>query len=336
MKTKILSPKEGLEAAAQLIKEGEVVGIPTETVYGLGANALEKEAVLKIFAAKGRPADNPLIVHIGRFCELEKLTDFVPEKAKMLAENFWPGPLTMIFKSNGAVPKETTGGLDTVAVRFPSHPVANELIELAGLPIAAPSANTSGKPSPTTAAHVFHDMNGKIPLIIDGGECLVGVESTVISMVSDPPRLLRPGGVTVEQIEGVIGKIGIDPSVEHNIQVKKASSPGMKYKHYSPSCKVILVHSDGERFAEFVKQNAGQNDAAMCFDEDADKLMIPVITLGRTEDSAAHAHRLFAALRLSDEKGYDTVYAHCPKVEGVGLAVFNRLVRAAGFDERWL
>ena len=336
METQIFSPKEGLFKAAELIKEGEVVGIPTETVYGLGANALDGSAVLKIFAAKGRPADNPLIVHIGRLCELEELTDFVPEKAKMLAKEFWPGPLTMIFKSNGRVPKETTGGLDTVAVRFPVHPVANELIELAGVPIAAPSANTSGKPSPTSADHVFHDMKGKIPLIIDGGQSDVGVESTVISMVCDPPRLLRPGGVTVEQIERVIGKIEVDPSVGHNIQVEKASSPGMKYKHYSPSCKVILIHGDGDKFADFVNQNAKDGDAAICFEEDKDLLSVPTISLGPKGDERAHAHRLFSALRKADDGNYQTVFAHCPPENGVGLAVFNRLVRAAGFDERRL
>ncbi len=336
METKILSPKEGLEKAAQLIKDGQVVGIPTETVYGLGANALDKEAVLKIFAAKGRPADNPLIVHIGQFSDLEGLTDFIPLKAKKLADKFWPGPLTMIFKSNGRVPKETTGGLDTVAVRFPSHPTANALIRLSGLPIAAPSANTSGKPSPTDANHVFHDMKGKIPLIIDGGESDVGVESTVISMVTDPPLLLRPGGVTVEQIRQTIGEIDIDPSVEHNIQIKTASSPGMKYKHYSPSCKVILIHSDVGKFTKFVNQNAGPRDAAICFDEDAAGLSLPVISLGRADDRKAHAHRLFAALREVDDGGFDRVFAHCPPTDGVGLAVFNRLVRAAGFDERWL
>ena len=204
------------------------------------------------------------------------------------------------------------------------------------MPIAAPSANTSGKPSPTSADHVFHDMKGKIPLIIDGGQSDVGVESTVISMVCDPPRLLRPGGVTVEQIERVIGKIEVDPSVGHNIQVEKASSPGMKYKHYSPSCKVILIHGDGDKFADFVNQNAKDGDAAICFEEDKDLLSVPTISLGPKGDERAHAHRLFSALRKADDGNYQTVFAHCPPENGVGLAVFNRLVRAAGFDERRL
>ncbi len=336
MKTKILKSQDGIQEAAQLLKSGQVVGIPTETVYGLGANALDKSAVLKIFAAKGRPADNPLIVHIADLDELSALTNEIPEKAKKLANAFWPGPLTMIFKSNGVVPKETTGGLDTVAVRFPVHPTANEIIKASGLPIAAPSANLSGKPSPTCADHVFNDMNGKIPLIIDGGECDVGVESTVISMVCEPPLLLRPGGVTREQIESVIGKINVDPSVGGNVHVEKASSPGMKYKHYSPNAKVILIHSESSEYIKFVNSQNDESPLALCFDEEAPFIYIPFISLGKQKNYESQAHELFSALRRADETGSKTVYAHCPSKDGVGLAVFNRLVRAAGFDERWL
>ena len=329
---------EVMERAGEILKKGGLVAFPTETVYGLGGDALNPEASARIYAAKGRPSDNPLIVHIADMEALKVLASEVPEKARLLADRFWPGPLTMIMPKSDAVPYATTGGLDTVAIRMPSHPTAYELIRSSGVYIAAPSANTSGRPSPTTAQHVYEDLNGRIDMIIDSGKVDIGLESTIVDLTGEIPTILRPGYITKEMLEEAVGPVTIDKAIlaDHEDPNLRPKAPGMKYKHYSPSCKVILVHSDGEKFAEFVKQNAGQNDAAMCFDEDADKLMIPVITLGRTEDSTAHAHRLFAALRLSDEKGYDTVYAHCPKVEGVGLAVFNRLVRAAGFDERWL
>lgn len=336
MKTIILKPENGAAEAARLIKAGQVVGIPTETVYGLGANALDRNAVLKIFAAKGRPADNPLIVHIADFRQLSDLVTNIPDKAKKLADAFWPGPLTMIFGCQETVPRETTGGLDTVAIRLPSHPTAKKIIQLAGCPIAAPSANISGRPSPTSADHVFEDMDGKIPLIVDGGECHVGVESTVISMVCDPPLLLRPGGITPEQIESVIGPIAIDPSVTGNVQVEKASSPGMKYKHYSPKAAVTLLHGDSRKYITFVNTSAEDGAIALCFDEEAPFLDIPFITLGKSAGYEDQAHLLFSALRRADKTGAKKVYAHCPAKEGVGLAVFNRLVRAAGFDERWL
>jgi len=308
------------------------VGIPTETVYGLAADAMNVDAIKKIYAAKGRPSDNPLIVHISRFEELEGLVTNIPEKAKLLADKFWPGPLTMIFERKDTVPKEVAPNLNTVAVRMPSHTIARAIIEASGTPLAAPSANLSGSPSPTTALHVMKDMDGRIPAILDGGECEVGVESTVLYIAEGKPRLLRPGGITVEQIENVIGEIDIDPSVVSDIFTENVASPGMKYKHYSPKAKVIVVDADGEDFVSYINRFKNEEGVyALCFDEEKDKINIPYLAVGSKDTQGDYAKALFSALRDLDDKGAKVIYAHCPEKSGIGLAVYNRLIRAAAF-----
>lgn len=337
MKTELLKISEPddarLEKVGETLRNGGLAAIPTETVYGLAANALDEAAVEKIYEAKGRPSDNPLIVHIARLDEWKPLVREIPESAEKLAEKFWPGPLTVILPKSGLVPMKTSGGLDTVAVRMPGHPIARAIIEKAGVPLAAPSANTSGKPSPTSAAHVMHDLSGKIEYIVDGGECNVGVESTVITLAGDKPRLLRPGGITPEMLESVLGEIEIDSAVFNKLQEGVvAASPGMKYKHYSPSAEVIIIKGEFEKYKSYVEQRADADTAALCFDGDAGKLTgISVLTYGEENDSASQANRIFEALREADERGFRTVYARYPHTDGMGLAVFNRLVRAAAF-----
>lgn len=331
MRTDVLTPtEENLSLAAEKIRAGEVVAFPTETVYGLGANALEPDAVKKIFNAKGRPADNPLIVHISRVDDIEKVASYVPDIAYKLAEKFWPGPLTIILPKSEDVPKITSGGLDTVGIRFPSNPVARRFIELCGVPIAAPSANLSGSPSPTTAKRVFEDMNGRIPVIIDGGECKFGVESTVISIDRSTVKILRPGAVTDEMLLEVVDSVIIDGGVLHEIPSgQKALSPGMKYKHYSPKADVTLVKGSYEAYSEYVKNNPKDGLFCLIFDEDEAVDGVPYVTYGK--DSETQAHRLFEALRELDERGARFVYARSPESTGIGLAVFNRILRAAGF-----
>ena len=321
-----------IEEAARIIKNGGVVAMPTETVYGLAADALCGSAVAKIFAAKGRPMDNPLIVHIADISQWDELVSDIPEKARLLAKSFWPGPLTMILPKSGKIPDEVSAGLDTVAVRFPSHPVARRLIECSS-PLAAPSANLSGSPSPTNAAHVLADMNGRIDAIIDGGECAVGVESTVISLAADPPRLLRPGGITLEQLREVIGEVVVDSAVLKPLESgAKAASPGMKYKHYSPKAEIVLLDGSESAFVRYVNSHAKKGVAALCYENEIRELDVPVIPIGAENDYAQQANRLFTALREVDERGFELAYAHCPDTEGVGLAVYNRLIRAAGFE----
>lgn len=334
METKLLSTSDcDIRYAGNVIKEGGLVGFPTETVYGLGANALDPVAVKKIFAAKGRPADNPLIVHISKLEQWKTLVKDIPESAYRLAEAFWPGPLTVILEKKDIVPYVTSGNLDTVAVRMPSDETARRLIDAAGVPIAAPSANTSGKPSPTTAKHVFDDMNGKIEAIIDGGKCGVGVESTVITLVSDVPTLLRPGGITPEMLEGVLGKINIDEAVYSKLKDGvKASSPGMKYKHYSPKAHVTLVKGDFDRFKEYISSQKDENIIALVFDGEENSLPIKAIPYGDEKNSLSQAQNIFAALREVDELGASRAYVRYPIREGVGLAVYNRLIRAAAFE----
>ncbi|MGN0453649.1 MAG: L-threonylcarbamoyladenylate synthase [Ruminococcus sp.] len=327
---------EDIKKAAEIIKNGGLVGMPTETVYGLGANALNPKAVLDIFKAKGRPADNPLIVHISDVSQIEKfsLAEEIPENAKILAKKFWPGPLTMIVKKGKAVPDEVSAGLDTVAIRFPSHPVAQKLISFAGLPVAAPSANLSGSPSPTTPQHVMRDLKGKIPAIIDGGICNVGLESTVITLAENPPRLLRPGGITLEQLRDALGEVALDDAVLHKLKEgRRAASPGMKYKHYAPKANVTVLKGGDRDFYDFVNANSHSNRAVICYDEDAPFIKGNKFLLGSKSDSAQQAHRLFDVLRQIDLNPEITaVYARCPDINGVGLAVYNRLIRAAGFE----
>lgn len=331
METKMLDPG-CIEEAAGIIRRGGLVAMPTETVYGLAADALNGQAVARIFAAKGRPMDNPLIIHIADLSQWEGLVREIPQKARLLAERFWPGPLTIILPKSDRIPDEVSAGLDTVAVRFPSHPVARRLIACSA-PLAAPSANLSGSPSPTNAAHVLDDMNGRIDAIIDGGECSVGVESTVISLAEEPPRLLRPGGITVEQLREVIGEVVVDSAVMNPLASgAKAASPGMKYRHYSPRAEIVLLDGTEDAFVDYVNSHAAEGIAALCYDSEIPELKVPVISIGAGNDYTQQANRLFTALRQVDEGGFTLAYAHCPDTEGVGLAVYNRLIRAAGFE----
>ena len=333
METKLLPADDaGIALACTLLRRGELVGIPTETVYGLAANALDPEAAARIYAAKGRPSDNPLIVHIAELSALDQLAAERPPLADKLAAAFWPGPLTMIFKKSENVPDATTGGLNTVAVRMPAHPAALRLIRESGLPLAAPSANLSGRPSPTRAAHVLHDMDGRIPLILDGGDCTVGVESTVISVGEDGVRLLRPGGITVEALSRHC-RVTVDDGVLHQLKEgQKALSPGMKYKHYAPAARVILLDGDEAAFAAYVNAHAGEGVFAMAGQKEAAALRVPALPFGDEGEEAAQAQRLFDCLRECDEQGARTVYVRLPRREGVGLAVLNRLLRAAAFQ----
>lgn len=332
--TKLLGCSEPeLEKAAGILRRGGLVGIPTETVYGLAANALSPEAARRIYAAKGRPSDNPLIVHIAEPSEMRPLVrGEIPAAAKKLAEAFWPGPLTIILPKSGLVPKETSGGLDTVAIRMPAHPVARRILSLCGLPLAAPSANTSGFPSPTSARHVLEDLRGKIDAVVDGGECRVGVESTVVTLCTSTPRILRPGGITPEMIERVLGSVEVDEAVLHGLcEGRAASSPGMKYKHYSPKASVVLLDGPLQEYIDYVNQKAAPGVFALCFEGEEGRLLCPAVAYGREEDGASQAQGLFSALRRLDEMGARTVYARSPRQQGVELAVYNRLIRAAGF-----
>lgn len=319
--------------AAEILRAGGLVIIPTETVYGLAANALDGSAVRRIYEAKGRPSDNPLIVHVSNMEMIPPLVEDFPDGARRLAEAYWPGPLTIIVRKSGRIPPETSGGLDTVAIRMPSHPVARAIIETAGIPLAAPSANLSGKPSPTNARRCIEDMMGRVDAIVDSGSCQVGVESTVITLAEGKPRLLRPGGITLEQLEAVLGQVEVDPAVLHKLSAgAKASSPGMKYKHYAPKAHVILVEGSLQQFAEYVKTHQQGKTAALCFDGEEAYLSVRAFSYGKKEDAATQAARLFDKLRELDDAGEETVYARCPDKEGVGLAVYNRLIRAAGFE----
>lgn len=320
--------------AAEIIRGGGLVAIPTETVYGLGANALDPEAVKQIFVTKGRPQDNPLIIHICQPEQAEQYAREIPAVYYELCRRFSPGPLTVILKKRDCIPMETSGKLDTVAIRIPSHPVARAIIAAAGVPIAAPSANLSGKPSPTTAEHCVDDLWGKVAAIVDSGECAVGLESTVITLAEEQPMLLRPGAVTAEELREVLPDLVIHQAVTGELeQGAKATSPGMRYKHYSPNAKVTILNGSSEAYARFVSEQQEDGVYALCFEEDAPKLSVPAVIWGSQEDGGSQAHHLFSALRELDKKGAKKVYAHGPSREGVGLAVYNRLIRAAGFDE---
>ncbi len=333
METKLLSDHAAdlLEAAA-LLQQGKVVGIPTETVYGLAADARNPEAVRQIFAAKGRPADNPLIVHIAEMQALEQVAAVVPPLAVKLAERFWPGPLTMILPKRSDIPEITSGGLDTVGIRMPSHPVARALILLSGVPIAAPSANISGYPSPTTAQHVMRDMHGKIAAVVDGGGCSVGVESTVIALENDDTvRILRPGYVTKEMLEEIVPQVTLDPPILHQLKEGQTGRPpGMKYQHYSPQAHVILVEGEWQNFAAYAEQNKADGVYALVFDGEETRLSLPCLTYGASGQE--QAQQIFSKLRELDDRGAHKVYVRAPKPEGIGLAVYNRLIRAAGFE----
>ncbi len=334
MQTEHLSSSEAdLQRAAHLLQNGELVAVPTETVYGLAADALNGKAVASIFEAKGRPSDNPLIVHIADISELNRLVSYIPPQASALAESFWPGPLTMVFAKAPCIPPQVSAGLSTVAVRMPSHPVAKRLIELSGCPLAAPSANRSGSPSPTEARRVAEDMDGRIAAVVDGGVCDVGLESTVIDVSTTPIRLLRPGAVTVEMLTAVVGEVLVDEAVTQPLaQGATAASPGMKYKHYAPKAKVILVDAAPQDYVAYVNARAAEGVVALCFDGEEKGLTVPYITYGARDDHMRQAHCVFEALRLLDEQHTKVAYTACPSQEGVGLAVYNRLLRAAGFE----
>ncbi len=319
-----------IETAAEILRNGGIVAIPTETVYGLAADAFDSEAVKKIFEAKGRPQDNPLIVHISAFEQIYSIAREVPEEAKALAEAFWPGPLTIILPKKAEIPSETSGGLDTVAVRMPSHEIAREIIARS-CPLAAPSANISGFPSPTGFDHVEADMMGRADAICNGGDCDVGVESTVITLATEIPVLLRPGGVTLEQLESILGEVRVADAVLNPMkQDEKAESPGMKYKHYSPEAQIQIVRGNLKEFADFI--NSSDCDGVLCFEGEEEYFPEKIcVTFGKEDDSLSQAQRLFDALRELDEKGAKNVFSRLPSENGVGLAVCNRLYRAAAF-----
>ncbi len=331
MKTKVLKPtKENISYCAELIKSGEVVGMPTETVYGLAANAFDEVAVKKIFAAKKRPADNPLIVHIADIEMLKGLVKDVPAIAFDVCKRFWPGPLTVVLPKSDKIPSVTSGGLETVGIRLPSNEIARELIRASGLPLAAPSANLSGSPSPTTAGHVYDDLNGRIPAILDGGKCSVGVESTVISFEGDIIRLLRPGRISVDDLKTVTSKVIIDKGVLEVISNDtRVKSPGMKYKHYSPKADVTLIDGSAEFFERYISERNSADTYALIFDGDIISKDIKSIKYGGSSEQ--QAERIFAVLREIDKIGAKKVYARCPSKEGIGLAVYNRMLRASGF-----
>lgn len=333
MNTKIFTKNELSEAAA-MIRNGGIVVMPTETVYGLAANAFDAGAVEKVFEAKGRQPDNPLIVHIANNSDWEKLVEEIPQKARQLADRFWPGPLTIILKKKSAVPDIVSGGLDTVAVRMPKNKIAFRFIRECGCPLAAPSANLSGCPSPTKFSHVLKDMNGRVDGIIEGGDCMVGVESTVISLVDDKPVILRPGRITAQQISKVIGEVEIHRAVKNDLaQGEKAASPGMKYKHYAPKAEVKILEGSDEQFVKYVKEHSDEKTAVICFSEMLEALDgYNTFELGAKDDSVAQAKKLFDILRAVDDAEMQTAFAPLPSDKGVGLAVNNRLLRAAGFN----
>ncbi|KPL59376.1 L-threonylcarbamoyladenylate synthase [Rossellomorea vietnamensis] len=319
--------------AAKILQQDEVVAFPTETVYGLGANATSDRAVEKIFKAKGRPSDNPLIVHISNKGQLDGLVEEIPVDAAKLIEAYWPGPLTIIFKNKeGVFSGKVTAGLDTVGIRMPDHPVALSIIEAAGLPIAAPSANRSGKPSPTTAQHVIDDLDGRIAGVVDGGETGVGVESTVVDCTGEIPVILRPGGITKEQLEVVVGKVEVDPSLKEGKGAPK--SPGMKYTHYAPDAPVYLVDGSKEDVQRLVdeKKGEGLKVGVLTTEERMDWYQADIIfSVGRRDDLNTVAQHLYDTLRAFNRSDVDIIFSEIFPEEGVGLAIMNRLQKAAGY-----
>lgn len=325
----LLDDSDAVLTAGEMLKAGKIVIIPTETVYGLAANGLDPQAVKEIFTAKGRPQDNPLIVHIASVNELDMVAKNIPESAYVLAKSFMPGPLTIVLEKKDIVPNVTSGGLDTVAVRVPSSDMARNIIKAAGVPLAAPSANISGRPSPTSFEHCKQDMIGRVDGIVQGENCCVGVESTVISLVSNPPKLLRPGGVTLEQLCEVLGEVEVDSGVVNKLSAEQiVASPGMKYQHYCPSAEIFLVSGSSQKFGEFLNE---KNGFGVCFTEDIPYICGEYLCYGHMEDYKTQAVNLFDMLLKLDDLAVKTAYIHAPKQEGMGLAVYNRLVRSAGF-----
>lgn len=334
MNTQILSSSvEDIKKAGAILRDGGLVAIPTETVYGLAANAFCEEAVKKIFTAKGRPQDNPLILHISSLSELPLLCSAIPDGAALVMEKFWPGPLTILFEKSAQVSDTVTCGLSSVAVRFPSHPVANAIIAAAGVPLAAPSANLSGRPSTTACSHVIEDLNGKIEAVVDGGDCQVGLESTVLDLRSHPPRIVRPGAITFEALQEILPDLLIDPAVYHTLSSEEVPiSPGMKYRHYAPKSPVVIIQGEEERVISYILSNADRDCGILCYNENKDRFPLgTVFPYGDRCDKAALAHNLFDRLRQFDETPVRVIYAQCPNEEGIGLAITNRLNKAAGF-----
>ena len=335
MKTQYLSASDSNTPAiaAEIIRKGGLVAIPTETVYGLGANGLDEDAVAKIFLAKGRPQDNPLILHISGPEQIATFCHHIPQAAFDLADAFWPGPLTIVLPAKDSVPRRTTGGLDTVALRCPDCDVTREIIRLSGVPIAAPSANISGKPSTTTAEHVRHDHDGRIDAIVDGGPCRVGVESTIVDLTERRPRLLRPGGIGPEQLLEVLGDLVVDKAVTSQIDKDEVvKAPGMKYRHYAPSEPVVIVSGSREKAASYIRAHFEPGDRVLCFEEE-----LPLyegcnpLSYGQEADVNTLSAGLFGALRELDDPKIHQVYARCPVGGGVAYAVQNRLKKAAAF-----
>ena len=324
---------EQFDQAAAIIRDGGLLGIPTETVYGLGANALNADACRHIYEAKGRPQDNPLIIHIPEASWLPRYCREVPDSAYLLAERFWPGPLTMILPRADIVPLRTTGGLETVGVRCPNHPITLEIIRRAGVPIAAPSGNTSGRPSPTTAQHMVEDMWGKIDGIVDGGPCGVGVESTIIDLTCEPPRLLRPGGLPLEALEEVLGTVIVDKAVTAEPEKGvKPRAPGMAYRHYAPKAPVTVISGDPDKSAAYIQSHLTAQAGVICFHEYTSLFDGHIVhDLGSAADKAEQARHVFDALRTFDDTDVTEIFAQCPDGTGLGLAVENRLKKAAGF-----
>ena len=324
---------ETFEEAGRILKEGGLVAFPTETVYGLGANALDEEAARKIYAAKGRPSDNPLIVHIAVFDDLERIVKKVPDEAVKLAERYWPGPMTLILEKAECVPYGTTGGLDTVAVRMPSDPAARELIRCGGGFVAAPSANTSGRPSPTTAQHVYEDMEGKIPLILDGGPVEIGLESTIVDLTDRIPTILRPGYITLEMVREVLGEVRMDRGLIAADSGVRPKAPGMKYRHYAPRADLKIIEGPMEQVIAYINREASKKKTPgiLCTEETKDRYLYgDVKCIGSRTDENAIASHLFSALREFDEDGVDAIYSESFESSGLGQAIMNRLLKAAG------
>ena len=328
---------EELKEASAVIRSGGLVAFPTETVYGLGGDAANPEASRKIYAAKGRPSDKPLIVHIADFSQLRNIVAEVPQEAEKLAEAFWPGPLTMILRKNEVIPYETTGGLDTVAIRMPSHPVARAFLQDSGCMIAAPSANTSGRPSPTTAQHVWEDLHGKIEILLDGGPVGIGIESTIVDLSEERPMILRPGFITQEMLSAVLGDVGVDPGLVSENSKQPPKAPGMRYRHYAPKADLTLVEGTMEEVISKINaltreaQAMGKSVGVLATEENKDRYVADhVIVIGQRRDEAEIARHLFDVLRQFDDLQVDLIYSESFVAAGVGQAIMNRLLKAAG------
>ena len=329
MDTIVIKP-DCLDEAARLIKQGETVVFPTETVYGLGADALNPDAVLKIFKAKNRPADNPLIVHVSSLAMIEEVTSDFNEMAKTVAKHFMPGPITLVMKKKEHIPDAVSAGLPTVGVRFPKNPVARELIEKAGTPISAPSANISGTVSATTFADVYRDLNGRVGGIVQGDDCEFGIESTVLDVTGEVPVILRPGSVTLEMLQTVLPKTRLHPSLLAGTKIEKPASPGMKYTHYSPKADVILVYGEMDTILSHFEANLKETECLFVFSEEYDSFSNNKMCLGTKTDLNQMAHRMFRLLKQADLDGYQTIYIPAVAEEGVGLSVMNRLKKSSG------